>query len=123
MRVEVDADTETPVSAFLKISAGARHAFLLESVEGGERAGRFSFLGARPRSVLRWSLGDAGDPIAAIEELLAGHRAVRIEGTPRFAGGLVGNVSYDAIRLFEPRVPLTKEDELGFPDVLFGDYD
>jgi anthranilate synthase component I len=119
----VQADTETPVSAFLKISAGARQAFLLESVEGGERAARFSFLGARPRSVLRWSLGDPGDPIAAVDALLASHRAIRVEGTPRFAGGLVGHVSYDAVRLFEPRVPLGKEDELGFPDVLLGDYD
>jgi anthranilate synthase component I len=119
----VQADTETPVSAFLKISAGARQAFLLESVEGGERAARFSFLGARPRSVLRWSLGDPGDPITAVDALLASHRAIRVEGTPRFAGGLVGHVSYDAIRLFEPRVPLGKEDELGFPDVLLGDYD
>jgi anthranilate synthase component 1 len=123
VRVEVEADTETPVSAFLKVSAGARHAFLLESVEGGERAARFSFLGARPRSVLRWSLGDPGDPIAAVDALLASHRAIRVEGTPRFAGGLVGHVSYDAVRLFEPRVPLGKEDELGFPDVLLGDYD
>ena len=49
VRVEVDADTETPVSAFLKLSRGQRHAFLLESVEGGERSARFSFLGAGPR--------------------------------------------------------------------------
>lgn len=119
----MDADTETPVSAYLKISAGAPQSFLLESVEGGERAARFSFLGARPRSVIRWSLGDEGDPIAAIEALLASHRAIRIEGTPRFAGGLVGHVSYDTVRLFEPRVPLTKADELGFPDVVIGDFD
>ena len=65
VRVEVDADTETPVSAFLKLSRGEEHAFLLESVEGGERSARFSFLGAGPRSALRWKLGDGGDPIAA----------------------------------------------------------
>ena len=55
MRVEVDADTETPVSAFLKLSRDEPQAFLLESVEGGERSARFSFLGAGPRSSLRWT--------------------------------------------------------------------
>jgi anthranilate synthase component 1 len=123
VRVEVDADTETPVSAFLKLSAGRRYAFLLESVEGGERSARFSFLGAGPRSVLRWKLGDRGDPVEAVRAALATHRAVRIPGTPRFSGGLVGHVSYDAVRLFEPRVPISGRDELGFPDVLLMDFD
>jgi anthranilate synthase component 1 len=119
----VDADTETPVSAFLKLSRGAARAFLLESVEGGERSARFSFLGAGPRSVLRWKLGDPGDPIAATRAALATHRAVRVPGCPRLAGGLVGHVSYDAVRLFEPRVPVSGPDELGFPDVLLMDFD
>jgi len=64
VRVEVEADTETPVSAFLKLSRGKRQAFLLESVEGGERSGRFSFLGAGPRTSMTWRLGQAGDPVA-----------------------------------------------------------
>jgi anthranilate synthase component 1 len=123
VRVEVDADTETPVSAFLKLSAGRRQAFLLESVEGGERSARFSFLGAGPRTVLRWKLGDHGDPFQAVRAALATHRAVRIPGTPRFSGGLVGHVSYDAVRLFEPRVPIARPDELGFPDVALMDFD
>ena len=123
MRVEVEADTETPVSAFLKLSRGKRQAFLLESVEGGERSGRFSFLGAGPRSSLSWRLGQAGDPIEWIRRELASHQAVRIPGTPRFAGGLVGFLSYDAVKLFEPRVPIANEDELGFPDALFLDFD
>ncbi len=123
MRVEVDADTETPVSAFLKLSAGRERAFLLESVEGGERSARFSFLGAGPRSALRWKLGDAGDPVAAIRAALASHRAVRVPGTPPFSGGLVGHVSYDAVKLFEPRVPIANPDELGFADVLLMDFD
>jgi anthranilate synthase component 1 len=123
VRLEVDADTETPVSAFLKIARGQRHAFLLESVEGGERSARFSFLGAGPRRVLRWKLGEDGDPVAAIRDLLATHTAVRVDGTPRFAGGLVGHVSWDAVRCFERRVPIAKPDEHGFPDVLLGDYD
>ncbi|HYD42424.1 MAG TPA: anthranilate synthase component I [Anaeromyxobacter sp.] len=123
MRAEVDADTETPVSAFLKLSRGEEQAFLLESVEGGERSARFSFLGAGPRSVLRWKLGDPGDPVAAIEAALSSHRAVRVPGTPRFSGGLVGHVSYDLVRRFEPHVPIAKPDELGFPDVLLMDFD
>ncbi|GEJ59378.1 anthranilate synthase component I [Anaeromyxobacter diazotrophicus] len=123
VRVEIEADTETPVSAFLKLSRGEEHAFLLESVEGGERSARFSFLGAGPRAVLSWRLGDAGDPVEQIRRDLASHRAVRVEGTPRFSGGLVGWFSYDAVRLFEPRVPATRPDELGFPDALFMDYD
>jgi len=123
VRVEVDADTETPVSAFLKLAHGKRQAFLLESVEGGERSARFSFLGAGPRSVLRWKHGDAGDPIASVRSALATHRAVRVPGCPPFSGGLVGHVSYDAVKLFEPRVPISKPDELGFPDVLLMDFD
>ncbi|HET8540704.1 MAG TPA: anthranilate synthase component I [Anaeromyxobacter sp.] len=123
MRVEVDADTETPVSAFLKLSAGKDRAFLLESVEGGERSARFSFLGAGPRGEIRWKLGERLDPLAAIRAALATHRTVRVPGTPRFSGGLVGHVAYDAVRLFEPRVPIANPDELGFPDVLLMDFD
>jgi anthranilate synthase component 1 len=123
VRVEVEADTETPVSAFLKLSRGRRHAFLLESVEGGERSGRFSFLGAGPRSVLTWRHGQAGNPIDRIRAELATHQAVRVPGTPRFSGGLVGFLSYDAVKLFEPRVPIANPDELGFPDALFMDFD
>jgi anthranilate synthase component 1 len=123
VRVEVDADTETPVSAFLKLSRGERQAFLLESVEGGERSGRFSFLGAGPRSTLSWRLGQPGDPVERIRQELRSHQAVRVPGTPRFSGGLVGFLSYDAVRLFEPRVPVAGPDELGFPDALFMDFD
>jgi anthranilate synthase component 1 len=123
VRVEVDADTETPVSAFLKLSRGERHAFLLESVEGGERSARFSFLGARPRGFIRWRLGEPGDPVAAVRAALATHQAVRVPGTPRFSGGLVGHLSYDMVQRFEPRVPIARPDELGFPDVLLMDFD
>jgi anthranilate synthase component 1 len=123
VRVEVEADTETPVSAFMKLKRGQRHAFLLESVEGGERSARFSFLGAGPRSVHAWRLGDEGDPVDRIRRELASHRAVAVPGTPRFSGGLVGWLSYDAVKLFEPRVPIARPDELGFPDACFMDYD
>jgi anthranilate synthase component I len=73
--------------------------------------------------VLRWKLGAPGDPIGAIRAALATHRAVRVPGTPPFSGGLVGHVAYDAVKLFEPRVPMAKPDELGFPDVLLMDFD
>jgi len=123
VRVEVEADTETPVSAFLKIARGKRHAFLLESVEGGERSARFSFLGAGPRGVLSWRHGQPGDPVERVRRELSTHQAVRVPGTPRLAGGLVGYLSYDAVQLFEPRVPVAGPDELGFPDALFMDFD
>ena len=123
VRVEVDADTETPVSAFLKLSRGERQAFLLESVEGGERSARFSFLGAGPE---QRPAPEARRPRRPHRRGARGARhapAVRVPGTPRFAGGLVGHVAYDAVRLFEPRVPIANPDELGFPDVLLMDFD
>jgi anthranilate synthase component I len=123
IRLEVGADTETPVSAFLKLAHGEKHAFLFESVEGGEHQARWSFLGVRPRRVLSWCLGDSTDPLGWIASRLERARGIRIDGTPRFAGGLVGYISYDAVRLFEPRVPLGKPDELGFPDVMMMDFD
>lgn len=119
----MDADTETPVSAFLKLSRGQQHAFLFESVEGGERSARWSFLGAGPRSLFRWKLGDPKDPLQHVAAVLERHRAVEIPGTPRFSGGLVGFLGYDAVKLFEPRVPIANKDELGFPDAVFHDYD
>jgi anthranilate synthase component I len=73
--------------------------------------------------VLRWKQGDGGDPLAEIRTSLATHRAVRVPGTPPFSGGLVGLVAYDAVSLFERRVPIARADELGFPDVLLMDFD
>ncbi len=121
--VELDADTDTPVSALLKLSRGQSHAFLFESVEGGERSGRWSFLGAGPRSVYQWRLEDGGDPLKHLEAELSAHRSVRLPGLPRFSGGWVGFFSYDAVKVFEPRVPIARADELGFPDALFMDFD
>ncbi len=123
VRVEVDADVDTPVSAFLRISRGQSHAFLFESVEGGERSGRWSFLGAGPRRVHRWNLGEQPNPLQWVERSLASHRGVPVEGSPRFSGGLVGFLSYDAVQLFEPRVPMAKADEQGFPAALLMDFD
>ena len=107
MRVEVDADTETPVSAFLKLSRGAG-ARLPPRVGGGRRAERALLASSAPARAAcsAGSSATRGDPVAAVRAALATHRAVRVPGTPRFSGGLVGHLAYDAVRLFEPRVPV-----------------
>ncbi|HVE85946.1 MAG TPA: hypothetical protein VND93_23985, partial [Myxococcales bacterium] len=83
VRLELPADTETPVSAFLKVSRGAEDAFLFESVEGGERVGRWSFLGARPRARREYRLGDGEDFRDFVRARLRRHAPVEVEGTPR----------------------------------------
>ena len=127
-------DTETPVSAFLKLR-GEGPAFLLESAEQG-RLGRYSFLGFRPRAILRWSGGtlsewdggeldpaaapshtaDAPDPYAAVSDYLRRFRVAEIEGLPPFAGGAVGFFGYDLVRAVEP-LGEPNPDPLGLPDL------
>jgi len=121
---EVPADLLTPVAAFLRLQPGARHPFLLESVEGGEAIARYSFLGRDPVAVVRDRAGgDAGpDPVAALRAALLPWHAVRLPDLPRFVGGAVGYLSYDVVRRIE-RLPQTVPDDLGAPDVLFGIYD
>jgi anthranilate synthase component 1 len=111
------ADTETPVSAFLKLRAAFadQPAFLLESAEQG-RVGRYSFIGIRPRKVLRWSLGDPGDPYELAAAELAHSRAPRLPGVPPFAGGAVGMFAYDLVRTVEP-LGAPNPDPLGTPDL------
>ncbi len=111
-------DCETPVSAFLKLRGRNPEfpAFLLESAEQGQRVGRYSFIGVRPRSVLRWSLGDAGDPYAlAAAEAERWSQAPLTDLTP-FSGGLVGYFGYDLVRTVEP-LGDPNPDELGLPDM------
>ena len=118
------ADLETPVSAFAKLRA-LGGAFLLESAEGGERMGRFSFIGVMPRETLEFHAGDGRDPIATLRERLAGYRRRTIPGLPRFSGGAVGFVGYEASRRFE-RLPLAAHDPYAaapIPDASFGVYD
>jgi anthranilate synthase component 1 len=126
---EVFADHETPVSAFRKIDEGD-YSFLLESVEGGEKWGRYSILGSRPSLVLT-AKGDRceirrGDavtpcdrhPMDELADLLARHQAVALPGLPRFCGGAVGYIGYDAVRWFE-RIPAKAREDLSFPDAVF----
>jgi anthranilate synthase component 1 len=126
---DVPADHETPVSAFRKLDDGA-YAFLLESLEGGEKWGRFSALGSRPTRVFR-ARGErceiiedgvtrpcAGPPLDELRALLAAHQAVALPGLPRFCGGVVGYVGCGAARWFEGR-PAKASTGAGPPDAVF----
>jgi anthranilate synthase component I len=110
------ADCETPVSAYLKLRGGGP-SFLLESAEQGQRVGRWSFLGFRPRTTIRMSLGDHPDPYAAVAEELGRYRIAPLEGLPPFAGGAVGLFGYDLVRSAEPSVGEPNPDATGIPDL------
>ncbi|MDR7518368.1 MAG: anthranilate synthase component I [Armatimonadota bacterium] len=119
------ADLETPISAFLKLRTSGE-AYLLESVEGGEKVGRYSFIGADPAMRLRaygrqvdvWrprgAFATEADPLEVARGLLAGYRPVPHPGLPRFYGGAVGYFGYDCVRLWE-RLPNRPRDPLGLP--------
>jgi anthranilate synthase component I len=111
-------DCETPVSAFLKLRALAptEPAFLLESADQGQRVGRWSFIGVRPRSVLRWSLADGGDPYALAAEQTGRFHQAPIDDAPPFTGGAVGFFGYDLVRTVEP-LDEPNPDPLGLPDM------
>ncbi len=121
-------DCETPVSAFLKLRAGEPEGapcFLLESAEQGQ-VGRYSFVGIRPRSILRWSDGvlsdtggeecEASDPYAAVAQSLSRFQLAPVEDLPPFAGGAVGFFGYDLVRTVEP-LGEPNPDPLGLPDM------
>jgi anthranilate synthase component 1 len=111
-------DCETPVSAFLKLR-GARPehpGFLLESAEQGQRVGRYSFIGVRPRGLVRWSLGDDGDPYALAEQAAAPRQAT-FKDAPPFTGGAVGFFGYDLVRTVETTLGEPNPDVLGLPDM------
>ena len=127
---EVLLDTETPVSAFRKLG-NTQYAFLLESVEGGEKVGRHSFLGSEPFAVFT-SKGDTvtlmrngrrqtrtlvegEDPLDALKALLSEYKFVPAEGLPKFCGGAVGFIGYDTVRFFE-KLPDRTADDLALPD-------
>ena len=108
-------DCETPVSAFLKLR-GDGPAFLLESAEQGQQVGRYSFIGWRPKRVIRWSLADGGDPYTLAHEAVTEVRQAEIAGLPPFAGGAVGFFGFDCVRAVE-RLPEPNPDVLGLPDM------
>jgi anthranilate synthase component I len=117
---EVMADLETPVSAFLKVRQGP-YSFLLESVEGGERLARYSFIGTQPYRILKTGPGEEweGDPLIPLEAELSRFKEVRLPGLPSLTGGAIGYVSYDAVRHFEPRVGQRQVDPFGIPEAVF----
>ncbi len=115
---EVLADLETPVSAFLKVKRGA-YSFLLESVEGGERPSRYSFIGTEPYRVYRAPSGGDVDPLNEVESELGRFDLVPNPDLPPFHGGAVGYLGYEAIRHFEPRVRPAEHDPHGLPEALF----
>ena len=128
---ELPADLDTPLSAYLRLRPGP-YSFLLESVEGGEKWARYSFLGTDPLMVLSAKNGRItlrrgsakaerlpdGDPLEALRGLLKEFQPVSVPGLPRFQGGAVGFLAYDMVRHME-RLPRSTRDDLGLPDTVF----
>src|ERR671939_356291 len=108
-------DCETPVSAFLKLRDDGP-AFLIESADQGQRLGRYSFIGFRPSKVVRWSLGDGGDPYALAAAEVARYSQAPLPDLPPFAGGAVGFFGYDLVRTVEP-LGEPNPDPVGLPDM------
>jgi anthranilate synthase component 1 len=128
---EILADMETPVSALMKL-ASSDYVFLLESVEGGEKWGRYTFLGAEPAMICKVR-GDEiliqkdglvqrqkhnGNPMEFLKKLLHRYRPVAVEGLPRFYGGAVGFLGYDMVRFFE-KITISSHDDLQTDDAVF----
>jgi anthranilate synthase component 1 len=111
---DIQADLETPVSAYLKIARG-NYSFLLESVEGGERLARYSFIGTEPSLVIRTGNENPVDPLNLVEKEFAQLRPVSIADLPRFHGGMVGYLSYEVARHFET-LPCPDQDPQGLPE-------
>jgi anthranilate synthase component 1 len=128
---EVVADLDTPLSLYRKVARGP-YTFLLESLEGGERWGRYSIIGLEPQLVFcqrreqvtiiraeeREIRSSATDPLAQLQELLAAFTPAPVAGLPAFYGGAVGFLSYDVVKKFE-FLPDNADDDTGFADALF----
>ncbi len=128
------ADLETPVSVFLKLAGERDVSFLLESVEGGESVGRYSFIGVNPKGVISFKndemtytrdgkttiepLKEGQDPLHAMKDYFGTVNPVHLKGLPRLVGGAVGYIGYDVVRYFE-RLPDTAEHDLDIPDAAF----
>ncbi len=130
----LSADLLTPVGAFLSIAAKQRYAFLLESVEGGEKIGRYTFLGANPRKIVtargkQITIREGsnveqreGNVVEVLRENLRQHRPATIANLPPFTSGGVGYFAYDMVRQFE-RLPESAKNDLKLPDCIFTFYD
>ncbi len=128
------ADLDTPVSVYMKLAQAGALSFLLESVEGGEQVGRYSFLGVNPKGFITvkgdtvtrtlhgetvsWALAPDENPLQAVKQEFARVRPVKVDGLPRFVGGAVGFAGYDVVRYFE-RLPATASRDLDVPDAAF----
>ncbi len=132
------ADLETPLSLYLKLARSqgtGANSYLLESVVGGERFGRYSFIGLPARTAIRCFIGEPGkhrievvsdgvvvqevlgDPLTFIEKYFAQFKVALRPGMPRFCGGLAGYFGYDTVRLFEKKLAKARPDDLGLPDI------
>src|SRR3990170_4220270 len=127
---EIVADADTPVSAFLKLGR-EKNSFLLESVEGGETLGRYSFIGIDPfltvsgkdhRVTVTGEVNEAregvADPLTVVEEFLGRYHQAPLTDLPPFLGGAVGYIGYDCVRYFEA-IPRSGKDDLDLPDLHF----
>ncbi|MQG03682.1 MAG: anthranilate synthase component I [SAR202 cluster bacterium] len=117
---EIDADLETPVSAYLKVAVPP-YSFLLESVEGGEHIARYSFIGTEPEDVIITGPGQKDgetDPLKLVEKMLSNFNLVETSNLPRFRGGAVGYLSYDSVKYFE-ELPSPDNDPIGIPEAIF----
>ena len=132
MALETLGDFDTPLSIYLKL-ADAPNSYLLESVQGGEKWGRYSIIGLPARTVLRVhgqqvtvsvdgqivEQLDSDDPLAFVDQFKARYQVPSIEGLPRFNGGLVGYFGYDSVRYVERKLAaVSKPDPLATPDIL-----
>ena len=130
-------DELTPVSAFARLQQDSPRAFLLESVVGGEKIARYSFLGADPTltfaatraavSITDHHTGNtrdisSDDPLGELEQLLRHYQVATLPGLPRFVGGALGYASYDTVRYYE-RLPNPPADDRNMPDLLFDIYE
>ncbi len=118
---EILADLETPVSAFMKIRNG-NYSFLLESVEGGQKIARYSFIGTEPYRVLKAESGSPEDILVETEEELSRFSIPPIFSLPRFCGGAVGYMGYETVTAFE-KLPLPDSDELNVPQAMLMFFD
>jgi len=131
---QVLSDNLTPVTAYERLSERSRHSFLLESVEGGEKVGQYSFLAADPILIFdarekqiqitqadRVRELESGDPLRELENILQPYHSVHLPGLPPFLGGVVGYAGYDMVRYYE-RLKNVPDDDRHLPDLLFGLY-